>query len=370
MGVVVAARHVDLGHLVAVKIMARTKMTNVEGGERFLREARVLARLRSDHLAKVQDVGKLPSGEPFMVMEYLEGQDLAAFLAENGRVPHRTATDYVLQALEALAEAHEHGVIHRDLKPGNLFLARSADGTPFVKLIDFGLAKLQSQPTLTAAEMVFGSPHYMSPEQLDSAHKADARSDVFSLAACLYELIGGVPPFDGPSVAAVIHRVLHDEPEPLRVRLPDVPAGLDAVVLRGLAKSRDARYQSAAAFAHALDPFAEGTGRAARIDRVIHLQREGVPASMPATPSTERVDVRSPTIPAPAPPTEDDVATTRELAFPNDVHRTRLVSRHSLWITSIVIGLVFGILVCVGIVLGSRRSDLDELPPSAEPAPP
>src|SRR5579859_1664764 len=179
MGIVVAARHEQLEQRVAIKFVRDEALDNKEAVERFLREARAAVRLKSEHAAKVLDVGTLESGAPYMVMEFLEGSDLAAVLVERGPLPVEEAAEYVLQACEAVAEAHAAGIVHRDLKPQNLFLARTVGGAPRVKVLDFGVSKtLHGNPTtgggLTQTRLMLGSPLYMSPEQMRSSRDVDA----------------------------------------------------------------------------------------------------------------------------------------------------------------------------------------------------
>ena len=182
MGVVVAATHLTLRQKVAIKFLLHGASDEVV--TRFLREARAAVRLKSDHVAKIIDVGELENGAPFMVMEYLDGTDLAAAIRAASKIPVATAVDYVLQACEAIAEAHASGVIHRDLKPANLFLTKAADGSPMIKVLDFGISKdagadaAEQEQGLTKTTAVLGSPSFMAPEQMRSTKSADARADI------------------------------------------------------------------------------------------------------------------------------------------------------------------------------------------------
>ena len=184
MGIVVAATHVELDQKVALKFLRKSALQNEDAVERFLREARAVVRMKSEHAVKVLDVGKLEDGAPYMVMELLEGCDFATLMQERGQLPIVEAVDFILQACEALAEAHAAGIVHRDLKPENLFLTTGADHRPLVKVLDFGLLKTtapavsgRSQRALTGT-MVMGTPAYMSPEQWTSTSAVDARSDI------------------------------------------------------------------------------------------------------------------------------------------------------------------------------------------------
>ncbi|HEY2518359.1 MAG TPA: serine/threonine-protein kinase, partial [Polyangiaceae bacterium] len=188
MGVVFAATHLQLEQRVAIKVLLEDG-TDPKMRERFAREARAASKIRSEHVAHVLDVGELGSGVPYMVMEYLVGEDLARRVKTRGAVPAVEAVGYVLQACEALAEAHVAGIVHRDLKPANVFLARRADGSIVVKLLDFGVSKVAvrgAEHVITAGAAVLGSPTYMPPEQIRSARDVDARGDLWSLGVMLF----------------------------------------------------------------------------------------------------------------------------------------------------------------------------------------
>ncbi len=276
MGVVIAATHLQLGQRVAVKLMRR-EVINDEAVERFLREARALVRLRSEHVARVIDVGETEDGVPFMVMDYLEGSDLSEIVHRRGALPVKDAVEYLLHACEAIAEAHAAGIIHRDLKPANLFLTRAPDGSDSIKVLDFGISKSiepdDGAPAkkLTGTTTVFGSPAYMSPEQMRSARDADARSDIWSLGVILYELLAGVIPFDGETYPDLVLAVNMQTPIALSKRRSDVPSGLEAATFRCFEKKRDARFASVADLAEAIAPFGypEAAAAARRIVRTM-----------------------------------------------------------------------------------------------------
>ncbi|WP_170319826.1 serine/threonine-protein kinase [Polyangium spumosum] len=273
MGVVVAATHLDLREVRAVKLM-RPDASSEQSVERFLREARAVVRLRSEHVAEVYDVGRLDSGAPYIVMEMLEGHDLAALQKRRGAFPIEDAVLYVSQACHALAEAHAAGIVHRDLKPGNLFLTRRKDGSPCIKVLDFGISKHTSpdcgDPEMTGARDLMGSPLYMAPEQMRSASKVCARADVWALGAILYKLLTGRAPFQAPTVPEIFAAALAKPVKSPSAIRPDVPRGLDDVVLRCLDKQPTRRYTSATDLLAALRPFgpwgvAEEEGEATRI---------------------------------------------------------------------------------------------------------
>lgn len=261
-GVVVAAVHETLGQKVALKFLRKSAARDEASIERFLREARAVVRLKSQHAIRVLDVGKLTTGEPYMVMEMLEGCDFATLLAERGRLPAEEAVSYVLQACEALAEAHAAGVVHRDLKPENLFLTTGVDRKPFVKVLDFGLVKetkpapqSDSGKSLTGA-LVMGTPEYMSPEQIKSTRDVDARADIWSIGVVLYELVSGRMPFAGDTLPDLIAAIVRDAPEPLAKIAPGVPPGLRDVIAKCLEKDPEKRFSKIAKLAAALDEFA------------------------------------------------------------------------------------------------------------------
>jgi serine/threonine-protein kinase len=256
MGVVYEAVHVRLGQRVALKMLLPEIAARPDVVARFEREARAAVRLSGPHVARVLDVVTLPDGRPYMVMEYLEGRDLAAELAERGPLPIHEAVGYLLQACEGMAEAHRIGTVHRDLKPGNLFLNVQGGGRA-VKVIDFGISKIadETQVSVTATFSALGTALYMSPEQVRSAKNVDGRSDVWSLGVILYELLAGKPPFEGENVPTVVAAIIADPPAPLRERRPEVPLALEAAVLKALCKNRDERFQDTAAFAAAIERF-------------------------------------------------------------------------------------------------------------------
>lgn len=281
MGMVVAARHIQLGQRVALKFMLKEAMADPSNTERFAREARAAVQLQSPHTARVLDVGKLKNGEPYMVMEYLDGHDLDEVLSQNGPMQPEMAVGYLLQACEAFAEAHGLGMIHRDIKLKNLFLTKAVDGRALVKVLDFGLAKTIGgigDVSLTSTSAVFGSPQYMSPEQMRSAKDVDSRSDIWSIGVCLYELLTGHVPFDAAGIAEICAMVLKDAVEPPSRWAQGLPPELDAVVVKCLEKDPKNRYQTVAELAYALEPWTalEGSAR-----RILHVMQAVQKADLP-----------------------------------------------------------------------------------------
>lgn len=254
MGLVVSAMHLHLRERVAVKLLL-PEVTHPDAVARFIREARAASKIKNEHVARVTDVGMLPSGLPYMVMEHLEGEDLSGALARRSPFALEEAVEIVLQLCEGIAAAHALGVVHRDLKPSNLFLVRRSDGNPWVKILDFGISKMTA-PELTGAEItltrstgLMGSPFYMSPEQIRAPRSVDTRTDLWSLGVVLYQLLAGRPPFTGHSIPELSVKIAV-EPSPDLPR--SVPASLAAVVVRCLSKDPDDRFRNVAELADAL----------------------------------------------------------------------------------------------------------------------
>jgi serine/threonine protein kinase len=286
MGVVVAARHMQLDEHVAIKFLLPEAARSPVLVARFLREGRAAVKIRSEHVARVLDVGTLEGGAPYMVMEYLEGSDLAAIVRAYGPLPVDEAVDYLLQACEAIAEAHVHGIVHRDLKPSNLFLTTRADGTPAIKVIDFGISKIGEQPSgemeITGTLEARGSPLFMSPEQMVSTRDVDARSDIWSLGIALYHLVTGEYPFQAPTMPQICGLVLTAPPMPLPDALPDAPAEFEAAIFRCLEKDPADRYQNVAELAQALAVFGSAVAKtsADRVARVFRAAGHAVAGSV------------------------------------------------------------------------------------------
>ncbi len=259
MGVVLSAMHMQLNQRVAIKLLLVEATPDMVA--RFLREARSSVRLKSEHVARVLDVGELPTGAPFMVMEFLQGSDLSGVIRSGGARSVEDAVEYVLHACEGIAEAHTLGIIHRDLKPANLFLTKAADGSDTIKVLDFGISTAAAGDdadtgmALTKTTSILGSPLYMAPEQMKSARDADARSDIWSFGAILYELLAANPPFNTTTFTELVLMVNMQNPPPLGPIRPDVPPGLEAAILRCLAKSPADRFENVAELAWAIAEF-------------------------------------------------------------------------------------------------------------------
>jgi serine/threonine protein kinase len=265
MGIVVAARHEELDQMVAIKFVRDEALDNDEAVQRFLREARAAVKLKSEHVARVLDVGKLESGAPYMVMEYLEGSDLGQVLTEQGPMDTEGAADWIMQACEAVAEAHSLGIVHRDLKPENLFLTNTIGGTQKIKVLDFGVSKAMGGASdlsnLTRTRAMLGSPLYMAPEQMRSSRDVDARADVWALGVVLFQLLTQRWPFEADTMPELCLKVVTEPPLSLASLRPDAPPGLVAAVERCVEKDPAKRFANAAELATALEDFAPPESR-------------------------------------------------------------------------------------------------------------
>lgn len=352
MGVVVAATHLELEQRVALKFLLADTSEDPKLVERFLREARASVRLTSPHVARTLDTGRLENGCPFIVMEFLDGRDLDAELAAaGGPLPVEDAASYVLHACDALSEAHSLGIVHRDLKPANLFLTRGRDGRGQVKVLDFGISKLvdgrdlgHQATALTKTDMVFGSPAYMSPEQMRSAKEVDARADIWSLGVVLYELLTGRLPFDGQTALELGLKVSQDEPARPSTFRPAVPEGLERVVLRCLEKDPRRRFASVGDLASALAPFA-------------HSRERGLADRIAATATTAMVPaMKLPAEPS-LPSTSQGVAVTTQFA-------TSTTSKRAPLLVAPLAAMAFLVLAIAGIALMRYRGPKTDTPQS------
>ena len=340
MGVVMRATHLELDAPVAIKLI-RSDLAHKEiFVERMLAEARAVARLKNEHDVRVLDVARLPSGVPYLVMEYLEGEDLYDVLRQRGRLDAATAIDYVLQACEALAEAHAAGIVHRDLKPENLYLTAMPDGMQIIKVLDFGVSKRLDDDGRdshsTNPSTAVGSPHYMAPEQMRAAPDVDERADIWSLGAILFELLTGHPPFDAETISGICVQVLEDDPPKLRDVLPGASGHLEAVIDVCLDKDPGRRFADVVSLANAL-----ALVGGAPEDRAARVRRWAAAGARQTPVSAVRRIVRRSSGPGPAPRARaigPSVAAERRASRPDA--RRRSGRRRSLAVGLVTIGLL------------------------------
>jgi serine/threonine-protein kinase len=297
MGRVVKASHLYLQQPVAIKILLSNMAESGSTVARFLREAQATVKLRSEHIARVMDVGTLPDGVPFMVMEFLEGHDLNQILRHHGPQMPQAVVDMILQACEGISEAHALGIVHRDIKPSNFFITHRPDGSSLLKILDFGISKTPSELSeLTGTQTVIGTPTYMAPEQMKTARSTDPRSDIWSMGVVMYQMLAGRPPFEAETYAALVLKVGNEPPAPLHI--PIAP-GLRDIVLRCLEKEPQNRIQNAGELARMLAPYASDPHSAAqsaeRAMRILNVRN-----SQPAYPQLAGMNAGMGLTPPPA----------------------------------------------------------------------
>lgn len=264
MGIVLGGEHLDLRQLVAIKVLRPALAKEPDALARFLREARAAASIKSRHAVRIYDVGTSEAGVPYMVMERLHGVGVEALLEKQGALPVEQAVQIVVEAAEAIAEAHGLGIIHRDVKPSNLFLSSDASGAPIVKVLDFGISKRvtvddgHESASLTAPQTLLGSPQYMSPEQLRDPRSVDERTDVWGLGVTLYELLTGRVPFECDSIPELCALIFNSTPARADTVRPEIPSSLADVIVDCLTKRAEARIQSVPALVARLVPFCHG----------------------------------------------------------------------------------------------------------------
>ncbi len=256
MGRVYEAEHVRVDRRFAVKVVHHPLAQREDIRARFDREARVMSRIRSDHVVDVVDVVRAPDGRMCIITELLQGVDLEQHLARsNGKVAPAEAVVLARQCLRGLAAAHAHDVVHRDLKPSNLFVARDTTGSLSVKILDFGVAKIAGDAEMTSTGMIVGTPAYMAPEQARSSTTADARSDLYAVGAVLYRMLTGQSPYGGADANGTLFRLMEEAPQRPSLIERTIPAGLEAVIEKAMARDPVERYQNADEFDRALSAF-------------------------------------------------------------------------------------------------------------------
>jgi len=289
MAAVFAGRHKALGKRVAIKMLLPHNAARADIARRFVREGEAAARLDHPHVVGVSDVGSDARGAPFLVMEYLEGQDLAALLKQKGRLDIAQIADLLVPVMSAVAAAHDAGIVHRDLKPQNIFLARERNEV-VPKVLDFGISKLMEGDSLalTGTGTILGTPYYISPEQAQGARKIDARTDQFSLGVIMYECVTGRRPFEGKSLYSVIASIVSSEPAPPRELVIPLEPKFEAIVNRALQKQPGARYSDVRALGRELLPFASFRTRLSH-ESEFGLGEASEPAPTPARGARARI---------------------------------------------------------------------------------
>ncbi|HEY5935620.1 MAG TPA: serine/threonine-protein kinase [Kofleriaceae bacterium] len=388
MGVVAKCTHLGLNEQVAIKMLRQDVLLDRDAVERFMREAQAASKLKSEHVARVVDVGVFePTGVPYMVMEFLDGHDLGELIDQQKTIPAPWASLLVLQAAEALAEAHSINIVHRDVKPTNLFVTWRPDGTAIVKVLDFGISKapMGTDMQLTQTQSLLGTPAYMSPEQMRSARLVDARSDIWSLGTVLYELLEGRRPFEAESFSEMCVKVAVDPP----AEMVNAPPALRPVVMRCLAKTPEQRFANMAELGRALVPFTQDQHHAnmlvERMQRVLGRLRpqntgewdgstpsrvQPLRASSPALPQFRPSDagMSFPNTPARGVPLEtfSDQKTTREKSVP--IQMPTEFSRKRSKLPWIVLACCVLIGTGVGIVIATNSDDAIATAPPSQPA--
>ncbi len=358
MGAVYAATHLRLDKHVAVKVMARELTANVEALARFRREALVTSGLGHPHIVQVFDFSTTPTGEPFLVMEFLDGEDLDHRLRRVGRLPATDVVRMVRQVASALMATHNKGIVHRDLKPANIYLLEVAGETDFVKVLDFGISKVRSASTkLTRTSSIMGTPNYMSPEQAKGKiEDIDERTDQWALGCIAWECLSGQGPFVGENVPSILFQIVHEPPPSLLPKVAGLYPQVEKVLLRGLAKDKNDRFAKVDDFAAALEAALTGSAGAAvsTVSRTVQVSQAAVDRDPVATLPSSTTFSR----------------TTGELD--NELNLPPVRSKARMW--GAVLGAV-AILIVSGILLfrsGASPKPVVAAPPAApavEPAP-
>jgi serine/threonine-protein kinase len=298
MGAVFLAEHPVIGRRAALKVIHPQHARNAEVVARFVNEATAISRIGHEHIVEVTDFGRTPAGDFYFIMEHLDGEPLSALLAREAPLPTARALSIAAQIADALQSSHAHGVIHRDVKPENVFLVSRAGDPTFVKVLDFGLAKLVHGTGAAVPESragtVMGTPHYMSPEQCRGGAEIDHRSDVYALGVVLYEMLTGKLPFAGEAYGEVLLKQVTMQPPSARTFVPDLPEALELVIMRALAKDPAERFATMAGLRAAL--LAVGRAGHANVRATLH---GGLPRHVLAAPS--RTAFATPPLAAPEP---------------------------------------------------------------------
>jgi serine/threonine protein kinase len=371
MGIVVSATHMQLGTHVAIKFLLSKFATSTEAAQRFVREAKAASRIGSEHIARVLDTGTSPELGPFIVMEYIEGGDLSRHL-KNGHVFQvGEAIDFIVQACEALAHAHAAGIVHRDVKPANLFLGTRADGLPIVKVLDFGISKVAEDSgdmNMTKTTAILGSGYYMSPEQMRSSKNVDHRTDIYGLGITFYELLTRTVPFMAETFADLAIKVAVDPPDPISRHRSDVPQGLADAIAKAYAKKPDERYQNVGEMVLALAPWAavETLPMIESIQRLTGapaVRLQSIPPGRYSTPPPAAggnvslpAPARLPSLPPPylgGPVSQSPASQSTSGLRPGEGSAPALAMTTATSSSKTLVGLVLGLAVVIGVGVGA-----------------
>ncbi|MEC7521569.1 MAG: protein kinase [Myxococcota bacterium] len=363
MGAVYLARHELIDKGVVIKVLHEDMARDQDVVERFRREAKAATAIGNEHIVDVTDMGELDDGSPFIVMELLEGRPLADAIEEDGAFPVARTVHVAMQICDALAAAHEKGIVHRDLKPENIFLVERRKDADFVKVLDFGISKMQKSPAeegnLTRTGMAMGTPTYMSPEQAQGLKTLDHRTDVYALGVILYEMLAGDLPFLAETYPALLLKMMTEDAPPLTEKRGDVPPGLAELVQRTMAKKPEDRPATMRELAEALAPYAELDLDPVLLDGASGGAGEfvsGVQETMAASPAVKRREketepqgahdpgdvAMAPTERPPAPELEPELAVEEPsaAASPSSAGRAPLLVAVGLLVVGAIGGLV------------------------------
>jgi eukaryotic-like serine/threonine-protein kinase len=358
MGVVYKAKHVQLGTPVVIKFMRPEIQEVPHVAERFVREARIAASLQSDHVVRIFDVDTDLDGTPYMAMEFLEGEELSKRLKRLGRLTPQATITLALEACSALQEAHAKQFVHRDLKPANMFIATKWGGREVLKVLDFGISKVQADTKeLTSDGMSLGSPAYMAPEQIMSSHSVDGRADIWSLGVCLYRCLAGVLPFDSENVWEISLLVTSKEPQHLAELRPDLPRPLLDVIHRCLAKNAEQRFQNVEELAAALEACEE------------HAPRKGPRSHVDAVEATSSASTpRLLDLPPERSPADTGTRMTASARSVMPPSSTQAKAKRTQQLLAVAVAAAVGV-VALTLVIAVRGSSSGVVPPVPLPAP-
>ncbi len=358
MGAVFEGENTRIHRRVAIKVLHLGIAQNQDSVARFEREAQAAGCIGSDHIVEVLDLGNLPQGERFMVMEYLDGEHLGNRIQARGRLDAKEASAIILQLLEGLGAAHAAGIIHRDLKPENIFLLRSKKGhQDFVKILDFGISKFNalgsdSALSMTRTGTVMGTPYYMAPEQARGSKHSDVRSDLYGVGVILYEAVTGTVPFQAETFNELIFKIALETPPPPQQLNPSLDPAFAQIIAKGMARDPAARFQSASEFSQALQ---EWLARAAGAGAAASPHGPGSAGKTAGAPPEAAAARASSTVKVPTPPSSAYATTPTpwsrqpseaSLAVPAGVPRRRASTGRFVLIA--LGGLALGSLVAIG----------------------